>query len=35
MSDYRPALQTAIEAVREAGRILREDFHRPDGPRGG
>ena len=35
MSDYRQALQTAIEAAREAGAILRNDLHRPDGPRGG
>jgi len=35
MSDYQPALQMAIEAAREAGAILRNDLHRPDGPRGG
>ena len=35
MSDYQSALQTAIEAAREAGGILRNDLHRPDGPRGG
>ena len=35
MSDYQRALQTAIEAAREAGAILRNDLHRPDGPRGG
>lgn len=35
MSDYQHALQTAIEAAREAGTILRNDLHRPDGPRGG
>jgi ADP-ribosylglycohydrolase/fructose-1,6-bisphosphatase/inositol monophosphatase family enzyme len=35
MSDYQHALQTAIEAAREAGAILRNDLHRPDGPRGG
>jgi ADP-ribosylglycohydrolase/fructose-1,6-bisphosphatase/inositol monophosphatase family enzyme len=35
MADYRHALQTAIEAAREAGTILRDDLHRPDGPRGG
>ena len=35
MSDYQHALQTAIAAAREAGNILRDDLHRPDGPRGG
>ena len=35
MSDYQQALQIAIAAAREAGAILREDLHRPDGPRGG
>ena len=35
MSDYQHALQFAIEAAREAGAILRNDLHRPDGPRGG
>ncbi len=28
------ALAVAIDAVREAGNLLRSDFHRPDGPRG-
>ena len=35
MSNYQQALQTVIEAAREAGAILRDDLHRPDGPRGG
>ena len=33
--DYRHALEAAVTAAREAGRILRADLHRPDGPRGG
>jgi len=35
MNDYQDALKSAIEAAREAGAILRNDLHRPDGPRGG
>ena len=35
MSDYRHALKMGIEAAREAGTILRNDLHRPDGPCGG
>ncbi len=35
MSDYQHTLQSAIEAALEAGTILRNDLHRPDGPRGG
>lgn len=34
MSTYDKALAVAIEAVREAAKLLRADFHRPDGPRG-
>lgn len=33
--DYLSALQTAIAAAREAGALLREEFLRPGGPRGG
>lgn len=33
--DYSAALESAIAAAREAGALLRADFHRPDGPRGG
>jgi ADP-ribosylglycohydrolase/fructose-1,6-bisphosphatase/inositol monophosphatase family enzyme len=32
--DLRNALETAMAAAREAGTILRNDFHRPGGPRG-
>ena len=32
--DLRNALETAMAAAREAGSILRNDFHRPGGPRG-
>jgi ADP-ribosylglycohydrolase/fructose-1,6-bisphosphatase/inositol monophosphatase family enzyme len=32
--DYHYALQLAIEAARRAGQMLREEFHRPGGPRG-
>ena len=35
MSDYQHTLQSVIEAALEAGTILRNDLHRPDGPRGG
>jgi ADP-ribosylglycohydrolase/fructose-1,6-bisphosphatase/inositol monophosphatase family enzyme len=35
MDDYAQALATAVEAAREAGGTLREEFHRPGGPRGG
>lgn len=34
MERYRKALETAIETAREAGDILRREFHRPGGPRG-
>ncbi len=34
MTDYRGPLAAAIEAAREAGALLRADFHQPDGPRG-
>src|SRR5262245_37721139 len=34
MNDYSRALQAAIEAAREAGALLRREFHRPGGPRG-
>jgi ADP-ribosylglycohydrolase/fructose-1,6-bisphosphatase/inositol monophosphatase family enzyme len=34
MPDYHHALAVAIEAARQAGRLLREEFHRPGGPRG-
>src|SRR5437667_11657475 len=33
MTDYRSALDGAIAAAREAGRLLRAEFHRPEGPR--
>jgi ADP-ribosylglycohydrolase/fructose-1,6-bisphosphatase/inositol monophosphatase family enzyme len=32
--DLRAALDVAVDAARAAGAILRDDFHRPDGPRG-
>jgi ADP-ribosyl-[dinitrogen reductase] hydrolase len=32
--DLRAALDVAIDAAREAGGVLRDDFHRPGGPRG-
>src|SRR2546430_16500571 len=31
---YRGALQVAIEAAREAGSLLRQDFLKPGGPSG-
>ncbi|HUY35627.1 MAG TPA: inositol monophosphatase family protein [Pirellulales bacterium] len=34
MSDLAQALSVAIEAAREAGALLRQEFHRPGGPRG-
>lgn len=34
MSGYQKALEAAIAAAREAGEILRTEFHRPGGPRG-
>jgi ADP-ribosylglycohydrolase/fructose-1,6-bisphosphatase/inositol monophosphatase family enzyme len=33
-ADYAPALAAAIEAAKEAGGLLREEFHRSGGPRG-
>jgi hypothetical protein len=33
-ADYAPALAAAIEAAKEAGALLREEFHRSGGPRG-
>ena len=35
MNDLTQALTVAIEAARAAGEILRADFYRPGGPRGG
>ena len=32
---YQPALNAAVDAALEAGKLLRDDFHRPGGPRGG
>jgi ADP-ribosyl-[dinitrogen reductase] hydrolase len=32
--DFLPAFRTALIAAREAGDLLRADFHRPGGPRG-
>jgi ADP-ribosyl-[dinitrogen reductase] hydrolase len=32
--NYQAALDTAIAAAKEAGEILRTEFHRPEGPRG-
>ena len=32
--DLRAALDVALVAAREAGRLLRADLHRPGGPRG-
>jgi ADP-ribosylglycohydrolase/fructose-1,6-bisphosphatase/inositol monophosphatase family enzyme len=32
--DYRRALELAIGAARDAGALLRQEFHRPGGPRG-
>lgn len=34
MNDYAEALAVAVGAAREAGAMLREEFHRPGGPRG-
>ena len=34
MTDYTRALEVAVAAAREAGELLRQDLHRPDGPRG-
>ena len=31
---YEPALRTAVDAALRAGELLRNDFHRPGGPRG-
>ena len=31
---YRAALDAAVDAAREAGKLIRDDFHRPGGPRG-
>src|SRR5688500_20259476 len=33
-TSYRPALDAAVAAAREAAAVLREEFHRPGGPRG-
>ena len=35
MVDYGAALAAAVAAAREAGALLRQEFHRPGGPRGG
>jgi fructose-1,6-bisphosphatase/inositol monophosphatase family enzyme len=35
MTDYRHALEVAVDAARAAGELLRADLHRPGGPRGG
>jgi ADP-ribosyl-[dinitrogen reductase] hydrolase len=35
MTDLGRALSLAVDAAREAGDLLRRDFHRPGGPRGG
>ena len=35
MSRYARELSIAIEAARAAGALLREELHRPEGPRGG
>src|SRR4051812_25788148 len=35
MADYGQALALAVEAAVAAGGLLRADFHRPEGPRGG
>ena len=34
MTDLSQALSVAIKAAREAGALLRQEFHRPGGPRG-
>ena len=34
MNDYAEALDAAVRAAREAGAMLRQEFHRPGGPRG-
>ena len=34
MVDYSKALAVAVDAAREAGTLLRDEFHRPGGPRG-
>jgi ADP-ribosyl-[dinitrogen reductase] hydrolase len=33
-SRYQTALDAAVDAAREAGKLIRDDFHRPGGPRG-
>jgi len=33
-SRYQVALDAAVDAAREAGKVLRAEFHRPGGPRG-
>ena len=35
MADYIDALTVATEAALAAGEILRDEFHRESGPRGG
>jgi ADP-ribosylglycohydrolase/fructose-1,6-bisphosphatase/inositol monophosphatase family enzyme len=34
MDLYRQALDVALQAARDAGQLLRDEFHRPGGPRG-
>ncbi|MCY2994337.1 MAG: ADP-ribosylglycohydrolase family protein [Planctomycetota bacterium] len=31
---YQSALDAAVDAAQEAGKLIRDDFHRPGGPRG-
>jgi fructose-1,6-bisphosphatase/inositol monophosphatase family enzyme len=31
---YQKALKVAVDAAKEAGEVLRREFHRPEGPRG-
>jgi|GEM_PF-35686 len=33
-SRYQAALDAGVDAAREAGKLIRDDFHRPGGPRG-
>ncbi len=30
---YQAALDAAVDAALEAGKLIRDDFHRPGGPR--
>ena len=34
VDDYADALRAAVDAARQAGTLLSDEFHRPGGPRG-